>query len=703
MLSLRKAQTQTQSEQRSRRPSSACRIWATALLIPLSVPTLAAAQTAYVGSAAAGGIVAVDTVSGRQLRPPIEIPEWGMTTPAITADGRTVYVLAGNTVVPVDTAANRAGAPIATAGAPAGGRSGSIAVTPDDKTVLVSSEAADMVTPISTATDTAGTPMPVEAPTALAVAPNGQTAYVTTAGRTLTPIDLATRRTGRPIALDHAPLDIAITPDGALAIVVETDSATRHGYVQVVDLTTGVAEAPVETGARPARSIALAADGRVGYVNEPVLPPDPGFSYPAAGGRVLPFDVAARAIGTSLPLGFQTNWAEPAVHAVTGDSRSALVTIPCNDGHCITGAAFAFDLATGASRALDFLPAGQSFGGNPRAIALAPDPSASFTVAPSRPGRPSSFDAGSSSNAGGAVSGYVWNFGDGTAAMTTRGPTVSHTYAQAGTYTATLTTTNHGGCAAMIRYTGRTASCTGSPTAATSRTVTVTPPPPVTAPATARTAGTTGVARSRATVHGTVEVAGENASWRFQYGITTRYGESTAPQAVSARRAQVPVHSTLSGLAPNTRYHYRLVVETPGKPGGSRGSDRTFTTRANGTVRVRSKQLAVVRGAVRVPVRCDSRATCHGRLVLATGSARCSGAMVRIAAHRTVLRRIAVGGACRSKLVHARSHRVTVKLTGTFASGQTRLTSTVQLMRSSEQRRQPPTDRRRSQRGGPGE
>ena len=50
------------------------------------------------------------------------------------------------------------------------------------------------------------------------------------------------------------------------------------------------------------------------------------------------------------------------------------------------------------------------------------------------------FDGTGSSDPGGSIAGYSWNWGDGTPAST--GPTASHTYAVAGTYTVTLTVTD---------------------------------------------------------------------------------------------------------------------------------------------------------------------------------------------------------------------------------------------------------------------
>ncbi|MBO0879067.1 MAG: PKD domain-containing protein [Mycobacterium sp.] len=68
-------------------------------------------------------------------------------------------------------------------------------------------------------------------------------------------------------------------------------------------------------------------------------------------------------------------------------------------------------------------------------------PTAAFTTSMGK--LTAAFDAGGSSAPDGSLTSYAWDFGDG---ATGNGATTSHTYATAGTYTATLTVTdNHGG------------------------------------------------------------------------------------------------------------------------------------------------------------------------------------------------------------------------------------------------------------------
>lgn len=72
-------------------------------------------------------------------------------------------------------------------------------------------------------------------------------------------------------------------------------------------------------------------------------------------------------------------------------------------------------------------------------------PIANFTVTPSSPtaGAAATFNASSSSvGAGATISQYAWDFGDGTATVTTGSATTMHTFALAGSYTVTLTVTD---------------------------------------------------------------------------------------------------------------------------------------------------------------------------------------------------------------------------------------------------------------------
>jgi hypothetical protein len=72
------------------------------------------------------------------------------------------------------------------------------------------------------------------------------------------------------------------------------------------------------------------------------------------------------------------------------------------------------------------------------------------------------------------------------------------------------------------------------------------------------------------------------ASYHFDYGTTTAYGSSTASTPLADGNSAIPVTANLTGLAPGTTYHYRLVVTNT--DGTTTGADKTFTTASAPTV-----------------------------------------------------------------------------------------------------------------------
>src|SRR3954453_10306467 len=98
------------------------------------------------------------------------------------------------------------------------------------------------------------------------------------------------------------------------------------------------------------------------------------------------------------------------------------------------------------------------------------------------------------------------------------------------------------------------------------------PPPAVT------TGAASNVTKSSADVSGTVNPERLATTYHFEYGTTTAYGTSTPTTDAGAGTADVPATATLTGLAPGTTYHYRLVATNAG--GTTPGADMTFTTQA---------------------------------------------------------------------------------------------------------------------------
>ncbi|MCX6306020.1 MAG: T9SS type A sorting domain-containing protein [Bacteroidetes bacterium] len=85
----------------------------------------------------------------------------------------------------------------------------------------------------------------------------------------------------------------------------------------------------------------------------------------------------------------------------------------------------------------------------------------------------------------------------------------------------------------------------------------------------------TSITTSGATLNGSVNANGTDATVSFQYGLTPSYGSTVAYGTVSGN-SMTPVSATVNGLAPSTLYHYRTVGVNAN--GTAFGNDTTFIT-----------------------------------------------------------------------------------------------------------------------------
>jgi plastocyanin len=93
---------------------------------------------------------------------------------------------------------------------------------------------------------------------------------------------------------------------------------------------------------------------------------------------------------------------------------------------------------------------------------------------------------------------------------------------------------------------------------------------------TATTEAATQLTEHEATLNGTVNPNGKATEYFFKWGTTEAYGEKTSLKPAGAGTASVAASVVLSGLAPATTYHFRLVATN--EKGTVEGSDQTFTT-----------------------------------------------------------------------------------------------------------------------------
>ena len=100
-------------------------------------------------------------------------------------------------------------------------------------------------------------------------------------------------------------------------------------------------------------------------------------------------------------------------------------------------------------------------------------------------------------------------------------------------------------------------------------------------------------------VHGSVDPNHSATSFHVEYGTSTSYGSATADESAGDSPADTPVDTSLTGLAPGTLYHYRIVADN-GTPGAAPGPDGTFITAPGGVAGASSvtSQMAQLTGVV---------------------------------------------------------------------------------------------------------
>ena len=215
----------------------------------------------------------------------------------------------------------------------------------------------------------------------------------------------------------------------------------------------------------------------------------------------------------------------------------------------------------------------------------------------------------------------------------------------------------------------------------------------------ATTDAATNVTASGATLHGSVNPLGFATTYYFDWGTTTAYGNripATALSAGSGADAQ-PVAQDLTGLAPGTTVHYRLVAENSFGPAA--GADRSFTTVAPdsgsapqpgsapiaapatqftfGGVRLTARSVIAKRGRyVLLPIRCPAgvAGNCVGKVTLTASSSTkkklvLGSASFSIRSGATKSVKVQLSRTARKLLTAKRSVQALATLTAT-ASGQ---------------------------------
>ncbi|HST56060.1 MAG TPA: hypothetical protein VLJ42_09230 [Solirubrobacteraceae bacterium] len=90
-------------------------------------------------------------------------------------------------------------------------------------------------------------------------------------------------------------------------------------------------------------------------------------------------------------------------------------------------------------------------------------------------------------------------------------------------------------------------------------------------------ANATNITAAGAMLNGTINAQGSEVTYHFNYGTDNTYGSSTPDADGGSAPGDQPVSADLTGLAPNTTYHFQVVADN-GTGGAQAGADQTFTT-----------------------------------------------------------------------------------------------------------------------------
>lgn len=394
----------------------------------------------------------------------------GVPTPrnlAITPDNKTVLVTnsnAASTVTPIHAANNTALPPIVVGGTPDG-----IAITPNGQAAYVACQNLNAVVQIAiqNTTYTPQASIAVPTPTGVAITPNGLKGYICTFdNNTVVPFALPSLTLGTPIVMptvtDHMPstsnpVEVAITPDGLDAYV----TLSNQLITQIADI-----DVPTDTFVAFGTGTPPSTRGTEQFPLGIDITPDNAQGFFAAQLVAAPNNpiVSRFPIPANLPITdviLSANSVPSDYVSITPDGLFAYAT--ARDGNV-------YPVSTQAPFTVG-TPIPITNGSVLFGIAITPDPApiASFTVVP-QSGSTVTFDASNSVSPVGTIASYEWNFGDGVTVVTTN-PIINHTYATQGDYIATLTVTNTAGTSTRQIFTGRTVKRNGGPSATTFATV----------------------------------------------------------------------------------------------------------------------------------------------------------------------------------------------------------------------------------------
>ena len=129
----------------------------------------------------------------------------------------------------------------------------------------------------------------------------------------------------------------------------------------------------------------------------------------------------------------------------------------------------------------------------------------------------------------------------------------------------------------------------------------------------ATTGSASSITTTGATVSGSVNPNAQATTYQFQFGTSTSYGGTTAVTSAGSGTSATAVSAALTGLKPNTTYHYRVVATNAS--GTTNGADATFKTK-NIPTRLTVGKVKVKGITASVPLSCAGNpgVKCKGTL-----------------------------------------------------------------------------------------
>lgn len=164
------------------------------------------------------------------------------------------------------------------------------------------------------------------------------------------------------------------------------------------------------------------------------------------------------------------------------------------------------------------------------------------------------------------------------------------------------------------------------------------------------------IGSTSATLTGTVNPNGSATSCRFAYGKTTSYGSATPIQNVGSGTTTVAVSATITGLTPNTTYHYLLVCANLG--GVAVGGDRSFTTGCKIVIKTKVATVGP-KGRLFIKLRHPEKGTCKATLTVKSlkGKVLSNSKKFKIGANKTKRVRVQLKKKPLNQLKTSKTHK----------------------------------------------